>query len=110
MLLDTLAYDHLTASAQLALEIKNKDLYTRCLFAKAYINLDAEGWNSYSFFNYNYDWQTERYTLAFFPDNQHQQSRDYFTLASHVRSLPSNERPTYLKRCDVLTTWLARNP
>ena len=110
VLLDTLAYDHLTASAQLALETKEKDLYTRCLFAKAYINLDAKDWNSYSFFNYNYDWQTERYTLAFFPDNQHQQSRDYFTLASHVRSLPSNERPTYLKRCDVLTTWLARNP
>lgn len=110
MLLDTLAYQHLCYAADLSAG-KNIDLHTRTLMAKAFINLDS-GWNDgwYSFYTYNYDWKAERYTLEFNPDPSRQQSRDFMALVKHVRTLPANYRPDFLTKCDVLTTWMARNP
>lgn len=108
VLLDTLAYEHLQAAEPFAREAGNTDLLTRTLFAKAFINLDADGWNSYKFFNYAYDWRKERYHLEFFPDGTKQQSRDYAALTDHVRTLPANYRPEFLTKCDVLVSWLAR--
>ncbi len=108
--LDSLAYNHLDEASKLAASLKSKDMLTKALFAKAYLNLDAQGWNSYSFYSYKFDWSSERYMLEFYPDNSHQQSRDFVALSEHVKSLPANQRPRYLTQCDVLMTWMKRKP
>ena len=107
-LLDTLAYRHLQAAeAALPDAPTYDDLRARVLFAKAYINLDNSAWDGYQFFNYAYDWETERYTLEFFPDSRRQQSRDYAALATYARRQGA-QQPLFFTRCDVLQTWLRR--
>ncbi len=105
VLLDTLAYDHLAQAVNLARTAKNTDLLTRALMGKAFLCIDAK-----PFFTYAYDWSSEHYTLEFYPAPDNQQYHDFLALAAHVRTLPQTERPTFLSRCDVLTTWMARNP
>lgn len=108
--LDSLAYDYLCKAEQ---TLGNKDdaLRTRILFAKSYVNLDNgiydSNYNTYRFWSYDYDWQAQRYSLVFYPDNQHQQSRDYTALRDWLRKNPALAQADYLTRCDVLRTWMS---
>lgn len=106
------AYEHLTAAETLADKGAAPEVYTKVLFAKAFFNFfepdPDETWDFYQLYSYNFNWDTQRYTLEFNADPKRREWNNYKKLAQHVRQLPAAARPDYLSRCDVLQTWLKR--
>ncbi|MBR1446526.1 MAG: hypothetical protein IJ586_05530, partial [Alloprevotella sp.] len=106
------AYEHLTAAETLADKGAAPEVYTKVLFAKAFFNFfepdPDETWDFYQLYSYNFNWETQRYTLEFNADPKRREWNNYKMLSQHVRRLPAAARPDYLSRCDVLQTWLKR--
>lgn len=105
--LDSLAYRHLCEAERL---VTDDALYTRILFAKSFINLDANRYDAdyrtYRFWAYDYSWETKRTSILFYPDANRQQGRDYDALRTWLRRHPGQATASYLTRCDVLQTWM----
>lgn len=110
-LLDSLAY-RMLCNAEQILGMRDKALRTRILYAKSFINLDANIYNEdygyYQFWEYTYSWEEQCFHLQFHPDDAHQQSRDYAALTRWLKEYPGQASADYITHCDVLQIWMRR--
>ena len=94
---------HLAEGLKLAQKAKYDELTDEFLFAKAYCEAQGQ-----SFYTYEYDIDSERYTLEFDMDKISLYGKDFTALTDHVWQMPVDKRPDYVTNCDVVTTFIAR--